>query len=214
VIAPSISGVTLDVGREAVWVRSEAPLRVVSSAFVGGDLVATRHVVNMHWPHGWCEGLDEHLRVFGRRLGITEPFVGLMTTAATDAIPVTEAAQGITVTALVTVALGGLVSAGTSPPAPWRPSTINTIILVDGRLEPAAAVNAVITATEAKAGALADAGVVTPEGARATGTLTDAVVIAWTDRGPVLEYLGPAAPGGWLIARAVRRAVGEGIKRT
>lgn len=209
-----IPGVEIDIGWEAAWVRSATPLRVVSSAFVGGELGETRHILNMHWPHGWCDGLAGELRAYARRRGIAEPFVGLMTAAATkDAAPATEARDGITVTALVTVALGGLVTAGTSPPAPWRPGTINTIALLDARLGPAAAVNAVITATEAKAAALGEAGVATADGTPATGTLTDAVVIAWTGRGLALDYLGPASPGGWLVGRAVRRAVLAGINR-
>ena len=67
-----------------------------------------------------------------------------------------------------------------------------------------------ITVTEAKVGALADAGIVTAEGAPATGTVTDAVVLAWTGRGPRLPYLGPGTVAGWCLARAVRRAVREG----
>ncbi len=209
-----IRGIEIEVGRDAVWVRSAEPLRVVSSAFVGGDLGTTRHILNMHWPHDWREDLDAELAAFARRLGIAEPFVGLMTAAAThEAAAVTEAADGVAVTAVATVALGALVSAGVSPPGPWRPATINTVVLLDARLEPAAAVNGVITATEAKVAALTEAGVVTRDGAPATGTVTDAVVVAWTDRGPRLPYLGPAAPGGWLVARAVRRAVLEGIER-
>ena len=209
-----IRGVEIEVSRETVWVRSGEPLRVVSSAFVGGELGVTRHILNMHWPHGHCEGLDVHLRAFARGRGIDEPFVGLMSAAATqNATPVTEAADGISVTAVVTVAIGTPVSAGASPPASWRPSTINAIVLLDARLESAAGINGVITATEAKVGALADARVVTADGAPATGTVTDAVVIAWTGRGPTLPYLGPGAVGGWLLARAVRRAVTEGIAR-
>ncbi|HEV8308769.1 MAG TPA: adenosylcobinamide amidohydrolase [Methylomirabilota bacterium] len=209
-----IAGVTVDVNREAVWVRSHAPLHVVSSAFVGGELPTTRHILNMHWPHGHREGLDAELSAFARRLGITEAFVGLMTAAPTHrATPVTEAADGVTVTAIVTVAIGATVSAGTSPVEPWRPSTINTILLLDACLDAGAAVNGVITATEAKVGALGDARVLTPEGLPATGTVTDAVVVAWTGRGKRLPYLGPAATGGWLLARAVRRAVLEGITR-
>jgi adenosylcobinamide amidohydrolase len=211
----TIPGVTIEIGPESVWVRSQAPLGVVSSAFVGGELGTTRHILNMRWAHGYREGLEAELRTFARQLGVDEPFVGLMTAAATrDAMLVTERADGVTATAVVTVGLGSQVSAGTSPPAPWRPSTINTIVVLDARLEPAAAVNGIITATEAKVAALAAARVVTSDGAPATGTVTDAVVVAWTGRGRRLAYLGPASPGGWLLARAVRRAVAAGIERT
>jgi adenosylcobinamide amidohydrolase len=210
-----IEGVGIEVTGEAVWVRREEPLHVVSSAVVGAELDRTCHVVNMHVPDGYA-GADPEadLRVFARRLGIGGPFVGLMTAAPTHvAVPVSEAGDGVMVTVVATVGLGSPVAAGVSPAAPWRPSTINTIVLVDARLAPGAAVNGVITATEAKAGALFEAGVRTPAGAPATGTVTDAVVVAWTGRGRRLSYLGPAAPGGWLVARAVRRAVAAGIVR-
>jgi adenosylcobinamide hydrolase len=209
-----IDGVSIRIDSEAVWVQSGAPLAVVSSAFVGGELSRARHIVNMHWAHGYREGLDAELRAFARRLGIDEPFVGLMTAASTaDAVAATESVDGIAVTAVVTAGIGAVVAAGHSPPAPWRPSTINTIVLLDAAVEPAAAVNAVATATEAKVAALGDAGILTPDGRPATGTVTDAVVIAWTGRGPHLRYLGPASPGGWLVGRAVARALADGLKR-
>jgi adenosylcobinamide amidohydrolase len=211
-----IDGVSVRVGPEAVWVRSDAPLRVLASAVVGGDLALTRHVVNMRVPGGYrCARPADDLRAFAARLGIAEPFVGLMTAARTeDAATASEGDGAVTVTAVVTVGLGRPVAAGATSPAAWRPSTINTIVLIDGRLGPAAAVNGVITATEAKVAALADGKVVTPEGEPATGTVTDAVVVAWTDRGPLVEYLGPVSPAGWLVARAVRRAVAEGVARS
>jgi len=150
-----ISGVTVEVGPEAVWVRSIEPLSVLSSAVVGGGLASTRHIVNMHVDLGYRgDRPADDLRAFARRLGIGEPFVGLMTAAWThEAATVSEKADGVTVTAVATVGLGTLVAAGVTPPAPWRPSTINTVVILDARLEPGAAVNGVITATEAKVAA-------------------------------------------------------------
>lgn len=210
-----IDGVEIEAGREAVWVRGQRPLRVLSSALVGGDLDASRHILNMHVENGYkAESPAADLIAFARRLGIPGPFVGVMTAAPTqEAAVVTERLDGVTVTAVVTVGLGSPIAAGRSPVAPWRPSTINTIVLVDGVLERAAGVNAVITATEAKTVALAEAGIQTPEGLSATGTSTDAVVVAWTGRGPLLPYLGPASLGGWLIGRTVHRAVARGLGR-
>lgn len=208
-----IDGVDVAISAAAVWVRSAEPLGVVSSAFVGGELRATRHVLNVHWDGGGPGPSEAAVRAVARRLGIAEPFVGLATAAATDAAAVaTEAVDDLAATVVVTAGLGAVLAAGQSPPAPWRPSTINIVAVLDADLEPAAAVNAVATATEAKVAALAEAGVVTPEGWPATGTVTDAVVIAWTRRGARLRFLGPAAPGGWLLARAVRRATVEALK--
>jgi len=210
-----ISGITVEAGPEAVWVRSAAPLRVLSSAVTGGGLGAARVIVNMHVPKGYrCGDPGGDLVAFARRSGIDEPFVGLMTAAWThEAVTVADAADGVSVVVVATVGLGGAIAAGRSGVAAWGPSTINVIAIVDARIEAAAAVNGVATVTEAKVAALADAGVRTGDGLPATGTLTDAVVLAWTGRGVTLPYLGPAAPGGWLLARAARTAVGRGLAR-
>ena len=210
-----IEGVEIDVGPAAVWLRSRAPLSVLGSAVVGGDLDATQHVVNMHVPRDYASddpGAD--LRAFARRLGIPGPFVGLMTAAWTDRASIAwEEADGVVVGAVGTVGLSRPAAAGVSAAVAWQPSTINLIAVLDARLERGAAVNGVITATEAKVGALVEAGVITPEGVQATGTVTDAVVIAWTGRGPHVPYLGPGTVAGWCLARAARQAVLEGIPR-
>jgi adenosylcobinamide amidohydrolase len=208
-----IAGVEIAVGPDAVWVRSAAPLRVLASAVVGGDLDATRHVVNMHVGRGY-DSADPaaDLRAFAEGRGVVEPFVGLMTAAWTHEARIAwEDTDGVRVGAVATVGLGVPVAAGVTPPVAWQPSTINVVVVLDARLERAAAVNGVITVTEAKVGALLEAGVTTAEGAPATGTVTDAVVLAWTGRGPRVPYLGPGTVAGWCVARAVRRVVSQGI---
>jgi adenosylcobinamide amidohydrolase len=208
-----IAGLEIDVGPDRVWVRSAAPLDVLTSAVVGGDLDAARHVVNMRVRRGYdCRDPAADLRAFARALGIAEPFVGLMTAAPTqDAQTVWEAADDVRVVAVSTVGLSAPVAAGVTPPVVCQPSTINVVVVLDAALERAAAVNAVLTATEAKVGALVDAGITTPDGTPATGTVTDAIVVAWTGRGPRVPYLGPGTAAGWCLARAVRRAVAQGI---
>jgi len=210
-----IEGVEIDVGPTAVWLRSRAPLSVLASAVVGGDLDTTQHVVNMHVSRDY-ESVDPgaDLRAFARRLGVPGPFVGLMTAAWTDRATVAwEDADGVRVGVVATVGLSRPAAAGISSPVVWQPSTINLIAVVDARLERGAAVNGVITATEAKVGALVEAGVLAAEGAQATGTVTDAVVIVWTGRGARVPYLGPGTVAGWCLARAARRAVLDGIPR-
>jgi adenosylcobinamide amidohydrolase len=208
-----IAGVEIDVGPDAVWVRSAAPLGVLGSAVVGGGLDAAHHVLNMRVPEGHrCVDPARELGAFAERLGLAEPFVGLMTAARTeDARIAWEEAGGVRVGAVVTVGLGMPIAAGVTLPAAWEPSTINVVVLLDAAMERATAVNGVITATEAKVGALVEAGIASADGTPATGTVTDAVVVAWTGRGPLLPYLGPGTMAGWCLARAVRRAVGQGI---
>jgi adenosylcobinamide hydrolase len=209
-----IPGIEIEARSDAVWLRSAEPLRVLASAVVGGDLDVTRHVVNVRVAPGHdCADPAAMLRAFAGRAGITEPFVGLLTGAATvRARPVWVEGAGMRVGAIATVGLRVAESAGVTPPAPaWSPATINVLVVLDGMLDRAAAVNGVITLTEAKVGALVDASIRTAEGAMATGTVTDAAVLAWTGRGPRIPYLGPATVAGWCLARAVRQAVAQGI---
>jgi len=206
-------GVEIRVDSEAVQVISETPLVVCSSAVVGGGVVSVRHIINMHVPKGYSKSDPAgDLEAFARRLGIMEPFVGLMTAAWTQNAKLAVAREGgIGVAVIATVGLSNPIAAGLSAVASWAPSTINTIVLLDARPEPGALVNAIITATEAKSLALSEAGVKTPDGWQASGTSTDAVVVAATGEGETVTFAGPLTRSGWLIARAVRAAIGSGI---
>ena len=210
-----IEGIEVEIDREAVVVTSATPLSVVSSAAVGGGFGRARAIVNLHVPKNHpCDDPAGDLARFCRARGIPEPYVGLLTSAWTEkAAMATETSNGITALAVATVGLGNPVEAGRSPAAAWRPSTINTIVVLDADTAPEAMVNAVMTATEAKTLALVGAGIKSPEGALASGTSTDAVVIAATGRGARHRFGGPVSDLGWVVARTVRSALDDGIRR-
>ncbi len=88
----------------------------------------------------------------------------------------------------------------------YRVGTINIVVAVPVRLSDAALVNAVATATEAKAQALHENGV------RATGTASDAVVVHCPTDGTAETYGGPRSTFGARIARAVHAAVLAGAR--
>jgi iron complex transport system ATP-binding protein len=206
-----IHGLYLSRTERALHLWSDEPLTVLSSAVVGGELTQTRHIVNMHVPNHYdCHTPAETLTVMAEELGIAGPFVGLMTAAnLKQAQMVVERTDQTTVAAILTVGVSHPVAAGVTEAASLSlpPGTINAIVIVDGVLTPAARANALITVTEAKTLALVEAGVRAPHGGPATGTGTDAVVVAATGRGSVFEYAGPIAPVGAAIAGAVRRAM-------
>lgn len=206
---------TFEIDAEAVVVRAEQPLRAVSSAIVGGGVAEVRSVVNLHVPRGFqCEESERRLEEFVTRRSLPRPFVGLLTGARTElAEHATERGDGLEVWAAVTLGLGNRSAAGRSPAAAWRPSTINTIVIVDGRPEDAALVNLVITATEVKTLALVEGGVRAPDGEMVTGTSTDAVVVAATGRGARCRFGGPVSELGWLVASAVRSAMDRSVAR-
>ncbi|MFC9775082.1 adenosylcobinamide amidohydrolase [Paenibacillus chitinolyticus] len=134
-------------------------------------------------------------------IGAAEP------NAATAAAAAAAADTGIAVSAWVTVGYSNMARAGRGLPASALfPGTINIIVAVEGELTDEAMVNAVITATEAKAAALQDLGVALEDGSGATGTTTDAVLIASTQRGRLHRYAGTATYLGHMIGRSVYEA--------
>ncbi len=210
-----IDGVEVTVDREAVVVTAAEPLAVVSSAVVGGGLTSARAVVNLHVPKSLrLEETEARLAAFAERRRVPAPWVGLLTSAWTEKARLAEAAaDGIRALAVVTVGLSNRVAAGLDRAVAWSPATINTIVVVDAVAEPAALVNAVITATEVKTLALTAAGVRCDDGRLASGTSTDAVVVAATGRGPRCRFGGPVSQLGAVVARAVREALGQAVDR-
>jgi adenosylcobinamide hydrolase len=205
----TIAGLAVTIDETVVRVTSAQPLTLLSSALVAGGFGSAREIVNMHVDDVSPDSSPAaDLAAFAARLGIDEPFVGLMTAAKTQyARLAAESRDGTTVASVVSMGLSNRACAGVSPPSEYATGTINTIVLIDAHLTPAALVNAVITATEAKTLALGSWQVLSPEGAPASGTSTDSVVVACTGRGDAQGYAGPATVVGWLTARTVRRAI-------
>ncbi|NOX63848.1 MAG: adenosylcobinamide amidohydrolase [Chloroflexi bacterium] len=204
----------ITIGRddELLLIRSIRPLHILSSAVVGGGLTRARVILNRHvHKHYSHPDPAADLLAFARGRGVDEPFVGMMTAAYLERARVAEEAhEEVRVAAIATVGLSHPTAAGLTPPFTTTPSTINIILLIDARLTPAALVNAVITATEAKAAALFAQGVRSDAGHPATGTATDVVAVACTGRGPALAYAGPVTPGvGSSAAWCARLWVGE-----
>jgi adenosylcobinamide amidohydrolase len=179
--------------------------RMISTAVLGGGLGPREWVLNAQVPAAYARtDPAEHLRELARGLGLTGPGIGLLTAAeVTDLVQ----RQDEAVHAAATVGLRVPTWAAAPPgrPDPELAGTINVIVALPVPLTDAAFVNAVVTATEAKAQAVLEAGFA------ATGTATDAICIA----APAItsgeeEFTGPRSVWGARIARAVHAAVRAG----
>jgi adenosylcobinamide hydrolase len=210
-----IDGVETAVSAAAVVVIAARPLAVVSSAAVGGGFTTARAIVNLHVPKDAdCADMGERLAAFARRRALPAPQVGLLTSAWTEhAESALVTAGGVTALVVATVGLGNPVAAGHTERGMALPATINTIVVVEADAEPAALVNAALTVTEVKTAVLMRAGVVCADGRPATGTSTDAVVVAATGRGPRCRFGGPISELGWSVARAAHTALEAGVRR-
>ncbi len=210
-----IDGVEVSVGAEAVCVTAHRELTVLSSAFAGGGLARARTILNLHVPKNFpCADAEATVAVFARRHGLAPPWVGMLTSAWTQKAERAEEQAGeLRALVVATVGLSNASAAGLTGRAGPAPGTINTVVVVDADPEPSAMVNLVMTVTEVKTAVLLDAGVKAVDGHAATGTSTDAVVIASTARGSRCRFGGPISELGWVVARAAREALGAGVRR-
>ena len=210
--------VALDIGPDAVVLASAEPLAVASTAVVNGGFTSTaRAIINLHVGKNHpCADPAGMIAEYAGSKGIAGPWVGLLTAAFTAHAEVGCARAALTrAMAVVTVGLSNCLAAGVGarPPTEGDAGTVNMIVVVEADPAPAALLNAMLAATEAKALALFEAGVVCRDGSPATGTSTDAVVIAATGRGIAHRFGGPATDLGWCVARATRDALVPAIAR-
>ena len=126
-------------------------------------------------------------------------FFGLLTSVPMDKLAI-ERFEDVTV----------FVTAGVKNPnekIEAKIGTINIIVVLDGKISDGGMVNAVITATEAKAKSLIE------QGFNFTGTTTDAVIIATTNVGKYYEYAGPISTLGKKIWISVGKAVKKSLSK-
>ena len=206
---------------------------VLSSAPRAGGMTRARYILNHQVannpirkvncgidPAVRCADPSRTLGKLATSLGIREKFVGLMTAVSlADFVAIRAASDHIWVEGFVTVGTANAVRAG--EPAEQgllanlraQPGTINVILVTNARLSASAMVGVVQVATEAKTAALLHAKVKSCTGRpRATGTGTDAVVIAGGS-GPPMRYSGTHTLIGELVGRVVEAAVTEGLVR-
>ncbi|WP_253735698.1 adenosylcobinamide amidohydrolase [Paenibacillus sp. FJAT-26967] len=207
--------------------ESEQPLRTLSSAPWGGGFGLHRRLINRQVDKSYmCEDPLAEMDDFLNRSEIEPAGTACLLTsvhmngigrchmrwnetgpARAEAAYEAGPSGDIAVSVWVTVGYSNKARAGrVLAPAALFPGTINVIVVIEGKLTDAAMVNAVITATEAKAAALQDLGVAMEDGSAATGTTTDAVLIAATQSGRAHLYAGTATLLGHMIGRAVYEA--------
>lgn len=204
-------------------VESDEPLYALNSSIYGGGSGLRRLLINRQVPKSYfCDDPAAEMRQFLLATGADPDRTAGMLTAANvlDAGFAFMSVGGkngspLRVASWVTAGLGNTARAGEErEEEELFPGTINAIILIDSVLTDAAMVNAVITATEAKAAALQDLGVRTKQSGRiASGTTTDAVIIAATQKGETYEYAGTATRLGYLIGRTIYDAAVQSANR-
>lgn len=216
------SGLKLKQGERHLLLEAPTLLDGLGSAVFGGGMKPLRRMVNIYVDRFYrCDDPERDILQLLNQWGYPqEETAGLLTAVQLrHAAVVEERCDDFAVFCCATAGVSNGARAGvkrTTFPASWTPGTINLMLVVDGRMTPAAMVNSVITATEAKAAALSDLGVLDAEnGLVATGTTTDAVVLGVSQRAhwPLLHaYAGTATDLGGAVGRLVYAAVSESLR--
>jgi adenosylcobinamide amidohydrolase len=195
----------------AAW-RPGPGWTMISSGILGGGMGPREWVLNAQVP-GLYSRTDPaaHLAEIAALAGLAGPGVGMLTAAqVTDLVSADD--QGVHAAATVGLRVPTWAAAPRDAPDPelapiWKPGTINVVVCVPVPLTDAALVNAVSTATEAKAQAVIEAGF------PGTGTASDAICVAAPTApasGTAEDFAGPRSLWGARIARAVHAAVKTG----
>ncbi len=210
--------VTIAYEPDHLLIRTPSVLSTVSSALWGGGFHQADHFVNWKVPLTYraqdpMEMTRDQIVAWGYPQATT---IGLQTAAKlTHAAIAEEAGDAFRIICCTTAGTGNAARAGrvSRTYSAYQCCTINTFVLIDGCMLPAAMVNALLTATEAKAAALQDEHLLTRDGHLATGTSSDSAVIAVSQTGfpEVHAFAGTATTIGDAVARLVYATVREAV---
>lgn len=208
-----------------VYVGFPETYSVLSSAFFNGGFTEARHLLNLKVPKHYKgnQTPQESVKAYCDKQHWHGTTVGMMTAASMKSLRIHSATeQDVTLTVLATAGLANARRIGDladyssndiqTPPA----GTINIMVISNYAFSPAAMVEAVQMVTEAKTAAMYDQNIVSPKSnCLATGTGTDATVIACAQTQNRIEYCGKHVVVGELLGRlsygAVLEAVTEGL---
>ncbi|MFM1654091.1 adenosylcobinamide amidohydrolase [Brevibacillus sp. B_LB10_24] len=208
--------VSVEVKQQHLLIRTAIPLETLSSALWGGGVSCAHTFVNWYVDKTYRSTDPEaHMREQIEQWGYQpDATIGLQTAAKlTHAAVAEEAGDAFDMVCCTTAGTSNAARAGKVERifSAYQTGTINTFLFVNGRMTPAAMVNALLTASEAKAAALQDLQLLTNTGEIATGTTSDSFVLAVSQQGyPQLHpYAGTATSIGDAAARLVYQTVRE-----
>jgi len=205
-----IRGIDAEIRERNIVIQSNSPLRALTSSVLSRGYAKFMAILNHQIPIDY-DHLEPKKRFFETidALSLPKQTLGLMTAANIDKVSVvTEKHAELTVCTVATAGLTNPITAGDNAYETSQFHTINIILLIDGNLTQSCMVNAITTATEAKSAALRELDIRSHFSTKpATGTTSDMIAIACTERGRRIMFAGTATKIGELIGKSVKKAV-------
>ncbi|WP_418301634.1 adenosylcobinamide amidohydrolase [Lysinibacillus fusiformis] len=201
-----------------IQLQSEIPLKTVSSAVHNPGIGWHNCLLNRSVPSDYViSDVKREVNEFLQR-GHFSPTntVVMLTAVPTTLVAINELAAPFgSVIVAVTAGVGNAVDVSRVHERQDKPyiGTINTWVIINGCLSEEAFFQAMMTATEAKTKALQSENIRDERsGTIATGTATDSLLIAATQKGEEMLYGGPITEVGKIIAKGVFETTVQAIK--
>lgn len=203
---------------EYVELKLDFPLRVLSSAVHNAGLGWYANFINrtVQPDYNIDEVKEEFLQYLLDKGFSPTNTVGMMTAVDTKKAVIKQyGAPFGDVFVIVTAGIGNAIDVSNSYKHEdlIHVGTINTWVMINGKLSDEAFVQAMMTATEAKTKALQHEKVIDfRANTIATSTPTDSLLVAATQQGALMQYGGPITDVGKVIGRGVFEATVEAIQ--
>lgn len=196
------------------------PLKTLSSSVLGSGFSWKQHFMNRHVDKDYRHDDPEtDLQQFltSRNFAVDDT-VAMMTAAMLEnyshRLILNDTFELLVI---VTAGVGNAVDASKASAHRWEDEsvgTINTWLFINGELAEEGFIQALMTATEAKAKALFDENVVDPvTNTLATGTSTDSILVSATQRGEWFQYAGTITTLGKAIGETVYKCTVDAVRK-
>ncbi len=203
-----------------IALQAPLPLRTMSSGVVGAGTGWHQTFVNRHVDKDYhCDDFRSDMLDFLKNHQFDpSTTVGMMTAVILEDVSYRFIEDdGYSVLVVVTAGVGNAVDASMSDSHKFElvPGTINTWIFVNGELTEEAFIQSIMIATEAKVKVMEHEQVMDPvTGTVATGTSTDSILVASTQKGEKLEFAGSITPLGKSISKGVYECTRESVQKS
>lgn len=205
-------------GEDYIAFIADFPLKVLSSAVHNAGMGWYRAFINRTvLPEYDIENVQNEFLQYLVHQGFSPTnTVGMMTAVDTKKAVIREYPASFgSLIVIVTAGVGNAIDVSLAyERKAFQPiGTINTWVIINGKLSDEAFVQGMMTATEAKSKALQSENVMDKlTNTIATGTPTDSLLVAATQQGEYMQYAGPITEVGKMIAKGVYEATVEAIQ--
>ncbi|WP_413364687.1 adenosylcobinamide amidohydrolase [Lysinibacillus sp. 3P01SB] len=207
------------IAEEYVRLDTNLPLKVISSAVHNAGMGWYSTLLNRSIPEDYnIDNVKGETLQFLKDNGFSPTNTVVMLTAVASKLAAIRSFQNshCSITVAVTAGVGNAVDVTRTYERNDNThiGTINTWVIINGKLSDEAFFQAMITATEAKTKALAEEDIRDVHtGTIATGTATDSLLIAATQQGEEMPYAGPITEVGKLIGQGVFETTVQAIRQ-